>query len=69
MNGVHSRNEIQSQLELSDREHFRKLYLQPALETGVIEMTQPESPKGPTQKYRLSKKGIEFLKNEETSNE
>jgi ATP-dependent DNA helicase RecG len=61
MNGLHSRNEIQSQLELSDREHFRKMYLQPALEAGVIEMTQPDSPKSPTQRYRLSKKGVDFL--------
>ena len=32
--GVHTREELQKMLGLSDREHFRKTYLQPAIEAG-----------------------------------
>ena len=32
-------------------------YLRPAMDAGLVEMTQPESPKSPTQKYRLTAKG------------
>lgn len=41
------------QLGLSHRPTFIQTYLQPALQAGLIEMTQPQSPKSPTQKYRL----------------
>jgi predicted HTH transcriptional regulator len=36
-------------------------YLQPAIDAGLVEMTQPESPKSPTQKYRLTTKGRAVL--------
>jgi len=42
---------------------FRTNYLLPALESGLIEMTQPDSPRSPTQKYRLTAKGLAVLKN------
>ena len=45
-------------LNLKHRPTFRKNYLLPALAIGLIEMTQPESPKSPKQKYRLSKKAL-----------
>ena len=41
-------------LKLHDRKSFGKNYLQSALEQDLIEMTQPDSPKSPTQKYRLT---------------
>lgn len=41
-------------LGLSHRPTFVQTYLQPALQAGLIEMTQPQSPKSPTQKYRLT---------------
>jgi hypothetical protein len=34
--------------------YFRQRYLSPALSAGLIEMTQPDSPKSPTLKYRLT---------------
>ena len=37
-------------------------YLQPALALGLIEMTQPDSPNSPKQKYRLTSKGIQLKK-------
>ena len=36
---------------------FRKVYLNPALNAGFIERTQPHSPQSPTQRYRLSARG------------
>jgi ATP-dependent DNA helicase RecG len=44
-------------LGLRHRPTFLYDYLQPALNAGLVEMTQPESPKSPTQKYRLTAKG------------
>jgi ATP-dependent DNA helicase RecG len=40
---------------LKHRPTFLSNYLQPALKTGLIQMTQPDSPKSPTQKYRIVK--------------
>jgi predicted transcriptional regulator len=49
---------------LKDRVTFSKNYLEPALKESLIEMTQPDSPRSPTQKYRLTKKGKCFVENE-----
>jgi ATP-dependent DNA helicase RecG len=48
-------------LGLRHRPTFLYNYLQPAIDTGFVEMTQPESPKNPTQKYRLTAKGKAVL--------
>jgi ATP-dependent DNA helicase RecG len=48
-------------LSLKDRVSFARNYLEPALSQGLIEMTQPESLKSPTQKYRLTEKGRKVL--------
>ena len=55
--GEMTRQAIQDALGLTDREHFRKAYLAPALEQGVIEMTLPGKPRSRLQKYRLSAAG------------
>lgn len=57
INGEMTRDELIQALGLSASKNFRKLYLVPAMESGLVEMTQPNSPKSPTQKYRLTKKG------------
>lgn len=44
--------EAMEALRLKHRPTFLANYLQPALKAGLIEMTQPDSPKSPTQKYR-----------------
>lgn len=59
--GEHSKLELKALLTLKNDEHFRKSYLKPALEDEVIEMTQPNSPNSPTQKYRLTTKGKQEL--------
>jgi predicted HTH transcriptional regulator len=62
MEGEMNRTQIMQKLTLKDRNNFSKTYLEPALENGIIEMTQPDSPKSPTQKYRLTPKGVEIKK-------
>ncbi len=51
-------------LDLSHRPTFLYDYLKPAIQAGLVEMTQPDSPKSPTQKYRLTEKGNEILRKE-----
>lgn len=53
----HDRQELQELLGLTDRENFRKNYLQQALDADLIEMTIPDKPKSSKQKYRLTEKG------------
>jgi hypothetical protein len=40
---------------------FRGTYLAPALEAGLVERTQPDSPRSPTQRYRLTARGKQKL--------
>jgi hypothetical protein len=61
LKGEMNRQELQEALGLKDRFHFRDSYIIPGLKSGVIEMTQPNSPKSPTQRYRLTSKGYEVL--------
>ena len=49
--------DLMARLNLSHRPTFRKNYLEPAFSAGFIERTQPESPRSPTQRYRLTEKG------------
>lgn len=56
-----SRAELMKTLKLKDRMNFSKKYLEPALSAGFIEMTEPDSPKSPIQKYRLTEKGRRLL--------
>ncbi|MFT5163384.1 MAG: Fic family protein [Alteromonadaceae bacterium] len=48
---------VMNTLGLNHRGNFRKNYLLPALDAGLIEMTNPDSPKSPKQKYRLCLNG------------
>ncbi|MDH3975713.1 MAG: transcriptional regulator [Deltaproteobacteria bacterium] len=47
-----SRDEMMNKLGLSHQPTFRKNYLKPALNQGLIVMKDPQSPKSPKQKYR-----------------
>jgi len=60
LNGEMSRNEIQEILGLKDAKYFRKAYILPALNEGLIEMTIPDKPKSRLQKYRITEKGREI---------
>jgi predicted HTH transcriptional regulator len=50
--------EIMEGLKLKHRPTVVYDYVRPAILLGIIELTQPYSPKSPTQKYRLTDKGI-----------
>lgn len=49
--------ELMARLGLTHRPTYRTNYLAPALAEGWVERTLPDSPRSPTQKYRLTEKG------------
>lgn len=63
--GEMSRSQLMKAIGLRDRVNFTRSYLEPALFDKLIERTQPDSPSSPTQKYRLTPKGIAFLERDE----
>ena len=60
--GENSRAELMKGVSIKDRVSFSKNYLDVAIADGLLEMTQPDSHKSPTQKYRLTEKGRQLLK-------
>ncbi len=61
LSGEMTRKQLQTALKLKNDEHFRKNYLLPALESGLIEMTIPDKPRSSKQKYRLTTAGQALL--------
>ena len=53
--------ELMQLLNLRHRPSFLEGYLSPALQQHLVEMTQPDSPRSPTQKYRLTLQGKALL--------
>ena len=49
-------------LNLNHKGHFRRAYLQPALKSGLVEMTIPDKPTSRNQRYRLTPSGQKHLK-------
>ena len=49
-------------LQLKGRDNFLKLYLTPAVNSGLVSLLYPNSPRHPRQKYLLTSKGLDFLK-------
>lgn len=60
--GEHSREELQTLLDLADRENFRLGYLLPALAEGLVERTIPDKPQSRLQRYRLTPSGAALQK-------
>lgn len=54
MHGEMSRAELMDALGLADRNHFAQVYLQPSIDAGLVEMTSPDRPRSPMQRYRLT---------------
>ena len=61
LTGEMTRQHLKEALGLKDDEHFRKAYLLPALEAGLIELTIPDKPRSSKQKYRLTDKGRQMM--------
>ena len=59
--GELSGNDLMQALGLIHRPTFRENYLNPALTGDWVERTQPDSPRSPTQRYRLTSKGRQWL--------
>ena len=57
LQGEMGRAELMEALGLKDRPHFYRAYLQPAFDAGVVEMTLPDRPRSPAQRYRLTSVG------------
>ena len=65
--GEMSRARLMKAIGIKDRVTFTDYYLSPALKLGLVEMTQPNSPRSPTQKYRLTEKGKSLQSTRSTS--
>lgn len=57
-----SATDLMRRLGLSHRPTFRQNYLTPALADGFVERNQPDSPRSPNQRYRLTDKGQKLRK-------
>jgi Fic family protein len=57
-----SASDLMNAVGLAHRPTFRKNYLKPALEAGWIELTQPDAPRSPTQRYRLTDKAKRWFR-------
>ena len=58
LDGEMSQAKVMKAIGIKDHVTFMDYYLSPALKLGLVEMTQPNSPRSPTQKYRLTPKGL-----------
>ena len=56
-----NRATLMAAVGMRDRASFSRNYLRPALDGNLIEMTEPDSPTSPTQKYRLTARGKGLL--------
>ena len=54
--------ELMKIISRTNRTKFRDQVLNPLIEDKLIEMTVPDKPRSSQQKYRLTKKGAEYLK-------
>ena len=55
--GERSAAELMHALNLKSAKNFRATSLTPALDAGFVERTQPDSPRSPAQRYRLTASG------------
>ena len=46
-----SAREMMKKLNLKSKQSFRKVYLNPSLDMGIIKMTDPDNPTSKNQKY------------------
>ena len=63
MNQPTSVVELMQAAKQTNRTRFKKKYLDPLMKMGILAMTQPDSPRSPTQKYYLTELGKALLNN------
>ena len=63
--GEQSAADLMQTLGLKSAKNFRATSLTPALDAGLVERTQPDSPRSPTQQYRLTALGKYRLDNDD----
>lgn len=51
---TYSSSELMRMLDLSSQPSFHRDYLRPSLDQGLLSMTEPDNPKSPNQRYRLT---------------
>jgi ATP-dependent DNA helicase RecG len=68
VSGEKTKKELMQLLSLSGRDNFEKLYLKPAIELELLELTIPEKPKSRLQKYRLTELGKQILELKKAGN-
>ncbi len=54
--------EMMERLHLKGRDNFLKLYLTPDINSGIVALLYPKSPRHPRQRYLLTQKGLDFLR-------
>ena len=54
--------EIRQVMNMTNATKFKRNYIDPLLELRILAMTQPDSPKSPTQKYYLTELGKQLIK-------
>lgn len=60
-----SAKELRNLLKRTNATKFKEAILNPLLETGFFELTHPNTPKSPKQKYRLTGKFVRNKMNED----
>ena len=63
-----SAKEMRQFCGLKDATYFKTNIIDALMEGGLVAMTQPDSPKSPTQKYYLTELGKALLENENRKN-
>ena len=53
--------EIRQVMNMTNATKFKRNYIDPLLELRILAMTQPDSPKSPTQKYYLTELGKQLI--------
>jgi ATP-dependent DNA helicase RecG len=59
--GELSMQSLAEKLNLSDRKNLKKLYVDPAINKGLVEMTNPDKPTSKNQRYRLTVKAKRYI--------
>jgi len=60
--GDRAAGDLRTALKIKHRPTFRANYLHPALKENLIEYTIPDKPSSRLQKYRITKKGMKYLR-------